>query len=321
VAGNIHKEEMDKSNTWVTNGIDKTEKWVYYIKNNICNTSVTNVTKKKWRRNMKNSMTTHRMNHIFQPDGKAFIMAMDHGANFNVLPAMKDVGKIIRDVASAGADAFLSTVGMADKFSECFLGKGIILRIDGGVSYLGDRKHPMQIVATAEDALRLGADSVITMSFPGSTFENEVLSNLQRVVLDCHKWGLPVTAEALPRGFEPADDSRTPENVTFACRQSVELGADIVKTVYTGDQKSFSELTQSVYAPVVILGGAKKVPERELLQEIKDALEAGASGIAMGRNIWGHENPVGYASAIAKLIHEECSVETALKEMNVKFAT
>ena len=67
---------------------------------------------------------------------------------------------------------------------------------------------------------------------------------------------------------------------------------------------------------VVILGGAKKVPERELLQEIRDALDAGASGVAMGRNIWGNEDPVRYAAAIAKLIHEDCSVDAALKEMN-----
>lgn len=259
-----------------------------------------------------------RMNHILQPDGKTFIMAMDHGANFNVLPAMKNTGKLIKDIASAGADAFLSTVGMADKFAESFLGKGIILRIDGGVSLLGDRSKPMQIVATAEDALRLGADSVITMGFPGSKFENEVLSNLSRVIMDCHKWGLPVTSEALPRGFEPAEDSRTPENITFACRQSVELGADIIKTNYTGDQDSFRELVESVYAPVVILGGAKKVPEEQLLGEIKDALDAGAAGIAMGRNIWGHENPARYASAITKLIHEGCSVDAALKELNTK---
>lgn len=264
------------------------------------------------------SNVTQRMNHIIQPDGKTFIMAMDHGANFNVLPAMKNPESLIRDIASAGADAFLATVGMADKFADSFQGKGIILRIDGGVSFMGDHSKPMQIVATAEDALRLGADSVITMGFPGSVFENEVLSNLSRVCLDCHKWGIPVTAEALPRGFEKADDSRTPDNITFACRQSVELGADIVKTNYTGDQDSFHKLVESVYAPVVILGGAKKVPEEQLLQEIKDALDAGAAGIAMGRNIWGHENPARYASAISKLIHEGCSVSAALKEINTK---
>ncbi len=265
------------------------------------------------------SNTANRLNHIFKPDRKTFILAMDHGANFNVLPAMKQQGRLIRELAKAGADAFLATVGMADKFGDDFLGKGIILRIDGGVSFLGDRSKPMQIVASPEDALRLGADSVITMSFPGSKFESEVLSNLSRSVLAAHAWGLPVTAEALPRGFEGGDDARTPENITFACRQSVELGADIVKTEYTGDQESFKRLTESVYAPVVILGGAKKVPERQLLQEIKDAMEAGGAGVAMGRNIWGHENPARYAAAIARLIHEDCSVDAALKELSQKF--
>ena len=265
------------------------------------------------------SSTAQRMNHIFRQDGKTFILAMDHGANFSVLPAIANPGKMIREIAAAGADAFLSTVGLADKFGDCFLGKGIILRIDGGVSFLGDRKNPMQVVVSPEDALRLSADSVITMSFPGSVHESEILSSLSRTVQSCHKWNLPVTAEALPRGFEKSDDFRTPENIIFSCRQAVELGADIVKTEYTGDQESFKTLTESVYAPVVILGGSKKVPERELLQDIKDALEAGGSGVAMGRNIWGHENPARYTAAIAKLIHEDCSVDAALKELNPQF--
>lgn len=265
------------------------------------------------------AQTSSRMNHIFKEDKKSFILAMDHGSNFNVLPAMKDTGKLISDLARAGADSFLATIGMADKFGENFLGKGIILRVDGGVSFLGDHKQPMDIVATAEDALRVGADSVITMSFPGSVFESTYLSNLAKMSLECHKWGIPVTAEALPYGFEKHENNRSPENIIFSSRQSVELGADIVKTVYTGDQESFKQLTDSVYAPVVILGGAKKVPERELLQEIRDALDAGASGICMGRNIWGNENPIAYTSAIAKLIHEDASVEVAMKEMNKKF--
>lgn len=264
--------------------------------------------------------TTARMNHIFKPDGKTFIMAMDHAANFNTLPALQNPKKMVREIAAAGADAFLSTVGMAEYLTDSFLGKGIIVRIDGGVSFLGDKSKAMQITVNAEDVVRMGADGVITMSFPGSKFENEYLSNLTRVCMDCHKWGVPVLAEALPRGFEPAEDSRTPENLIFACRQSVELGADFVKTNYTGDQESFKNLVEATYKPVVILGGAKKVPVEQLLGEIKEAMEVGGAGVAMGRNIWGNENPVGYAAAIAKLIHEDCSVEAAMKEMNKSFA-
>jgi DhnA family fructose-bisphosphate aldolase class Ia len=262
---------------------------------------------------------THRINHLFREDKKTFILAMDHGNGFNVLPAMKYPGKIISEVARAGADAFLATVGLADKFADEFHGKGIILRLDGSCSFIGSKDKPLQTVVGIEDALRLGADAVISMGFPGSKWEDRILENLSRNIMACNQWNLPLVAEMLPRGFEGGEDSRTPENITFACRMGAEMGADVIKTEYTGSQESFHELCESVYVPVVILGGSKKVSEEKLLTEIKDALEAGGAGVAMGRNIWGHENPARYAGAIAKIIHEGCSVESALKELNRKF--
>lgn len=262
---------------------------------------------------------THRINHIFREDRKTFIMAMDHGNGFNVLPAMKYPGKIVSEVARAGADAFLATVGLAEKFADDFHGKGIILRLDGSCSFLGSKDKPLQTVVGIEDAIRLGADSVISMGFPGSKWEKDILADLSRNIHDCNKWGMPLVAEMLPRGFEGGEDSRTPENITFACRMGAEMGADVIKTVYTGSQETFKELCESVYVPVVILGGSKKVTEEKLLTDIKEALEVGGSGIAMGRNIWNHEEPARYASAIARLIHEDCSVESALKELNKKF--
>lgn len=262
---------------------------------------------------------THRMNHIFKEDKRTFIMAVDHGNGFNVLPAMKDPSKIIREVAKAGADAFLATVGLVDKHADAFMDKGIILRLDGGMSILGGRDKPLQSVVSIEDALRLGADSVICMGFPGSKWEDHYLNYLADNISQCNKWGIPLVVEALPRGFEGGEDSRTPENLTFACRMSVEMGADIIKTQYTGSQDSFRELVESTYAPVVILGGSIKVGEKKLLTDIREALDAGGAGVAMGRNIWGYESPGRLAAAIAKLIHEDCSVESALKELNKKF--
>ena len=262
---------------------------------------------------------THRMNHLFLSDRKTFILAMDHGSNFSVLPAMKKPGVVIRECAAAGADAFLATPGLADKFADDFLGKGIILRIDGGISHLSQRPEALQTVIEPEDALAMGADALVTMSFPGSQFEKESLAALARNIQKAHRWGLPVVAEALPRGFEKAEDSRTPQNLIFACRQAAELGADIIKTEYSGSMETMRELVESVYVPVVILGGARKVPERELLQEVRDALDAGAVGVAMGRNIWGRESPARCAAAIAKLIHENTGVEAALKELNPVF--
>jgi DhnA family fructose-bisphosphate aldolase class Ia len=265
------------------------------------------------------SRKTHRKNHIFKEDKKTLIIAMDHGNMFNVLPAMKYPEKIISEIASSGADAFLSTVGLLNNFADSFKGKGIILRLDGACSHLGYKQKPIRTVVKVEDAVRLGADAVISMGYPGSEWEDEILSDLSRNILDADKWNIPLIAEMLPRGFEGGEDSRTPENIQFACRQGAELGADIIKTEYTGSQKTFSKLCESVYVPVVILGGGKMISERKLLTDIKDALESGASGVAMGRNIWGHETPSRYTSAIAKIIHEDCSVECALKELNKKF--
>jgi len=259
---------------------------------------------------------THRMNHIFLPDGKTFILAIDHGLNFNVLPAMKDPGKIIRGCAAAGADAFLASPGLFRNFASDFLGKGVILRIDGGVSILGSQPKPLRTVIDPEEALACGADALITMSFPGSQFEGEILGAVARNIQKAHRWGLPVVVEALPRGFEGGEDSRTPQNIIFACRQAAEMGADIIKTEYTGSVETMRELVESVYVPVVILGGGKKVPEKELLEDIRDALDAGAAGIAMGRNIWGHADPARYASVIAKVIHENLGADEALRDLN-----
>jgi len=258
----------------------------------------------------------HRLNHIFLPDGKTFILAIDHGANFNVLPALREPGKIIGQCAGAGADAFLVTPGLLDKFAPDFQGKGIILRIDGGVSMLSQEPKPLQTVVDPQEAVYSGADALVTMSFPGSIFESESLGAVARNIQKAHRCGLPVVVEALPRGFEGGDDARTPQNLIFACRQAAELGADIVKTAYTGSLESMRELTESVFVPVVILGGAKKVPEPELFREIRDALDGGAAGIAMGRNIWGHENPALYTSVIAKLIHDNLGVEEGLDMLN-----
>lgn len=265
------------------------------------------------------SNKTHRKNHIFREDKKAFVMAIDHAYRFSVLPAMKDPGKVISEVARAGVDAFLSTVGLADKLADAFLGRGIIMRLDGANTFMGSKDKTVQAVVSIEDAIRLGADAVIGMGFPGSICEDKILGNLAKNIADSNKWGIPLMAEMLPRGFEGGDDSRTPASITFACRLGAEMGADMIKTEYTGDPESFKELCESVYAPVLILGGGKKVPEEQLLTEIKEALDAGGAGIAMGRNIWGHEEPARYASAIARIIHEGCSVQAALKELNKKF--
>jgi DhnA family fructose-bisphosphate aldolase class Ia len=152
------------------------------------------------------------------------------------------------------------------------------------------------------------------MGFPGSSSEEAYSRIIAKLVSDGKKWSLPVGVETLPRGFEfgTFDDCRTPHNLKLAARIGCELGADFIKTPYTGDKESFTELIEGCYRPVLILGGGKRDVEG-LLQELKDAMDCGASGAIMGRNIYRHESPTKMCMAVAAIIHENASVEDAMK--------
>ena len=255
-----------------------------------------------------------RLNNIFARDGKSVVLAIDHGSSLNVLPAMKNPKEIIEKCVAGGIDAVLTTVGIATTFQEELGNLGIILRADGGTSQLAkSRDVSMDIIQTVETAIRIGADSMLCMGFPGASSEAVTLKGLAKLVNEANKWNLPIGAEMLPRGFEPAEDSRTPENLTFACRIGVELGADYIKTDYTGDKESFKELVDSCYKPVLVLGGNAAKGERELLEMIKDSMDAGAKGIIIGRNIWRHPHPDRLCKAVSAIVHENIEVEEALK--------
>ncbi len=258
--------------------------------------------------------TTHpknrRMRRLFRSNGRSLIVAMDHGSYMNVLPQAADPGKILDAVREAGADAVLTTMGIAKEYSANLGAMGLILRLDGSGSML-DKDASFEQRYTVEDALRVGADAVAAMGFPGVN-RGETLHNLGRISSQCTEWNVPLLAEMMPGGFDPS--YHTPENVTLASRIGVELGADIIKTTYTGDPASFGALTRGVFAPVVVLGGNKKGSIEELLTMVHEAVLAGANGVAVGRNVWQHEDAGGVVRALARVIHEGASVEQAVRD-------
>ncbi len=161
----------------------------------------------------------------------------------------------------------------------------------------------------------MGADGVVCMGFPGSKFEAETLPYLSELASDCYKWGMPLMAEMLPRGFEGGDDSRTPENIALACRIGAELGADIIKTDYTGEVDTFKKVTEGTFAPIVILGGGKSKDPVDLLTQVYNSVQAGGAGVAMGRNVWRQDEPEKLTRAIARILHEDATVEEAKEEL------
>jgi class I fructose-bisphosphate aldolase len=255
--------------------------------------------------------TLRRMHRLFRDDGRSLVVAMDHGSGLNVYPALADPARVIDAVVAGGADAILTTPGMAKQFSHHLKSVGLILRVDGGSSELSRGSFEYALLFTVEDALRLGADAVACMGFPGTDREAQTLGNLATLAGQCHAWGVPLMAEMVPGGFSNFE-LHTVANIRLAARMGVELGADLIKTEFTGSAEEFRPVTDHCYRPVLVLGGSQKDDDRALFTMVKLALTAGAAGVVIGRNIWGHAHPPAMVTALGRMIHHNASVEEAL---------
>jgi DhnA family fructose-bisphosphate aldolase class Ia len=254
-------------------------------------------------------LVTRRLNRIFRPDGRALIVAFDHGMIDGPAPGMEQPGATLEKIVAGGADAILTTYGTATRFAKEIASLGLILRLDGGGTKLGKMDGPGAQFYSIADALRVGADAVAVSAFPGSDKEEATLETLAHVIAEAHAWGLPVMAEMVPGGFDSGPEFRTAESIAISARVAAELGADWVKIPHAAD---FQQVTSTCYVPAVILGGAKKGSERIMLERIEDALRAGAVGVAIGRNIFQADNPRAMTAAVAALLHHNATIDEAL---------
>jgi DhnA family fructose-bisphosphate aldolase class Ia len=139
-----------------------------------------------------------------------------------------------------------------------------------------------------------------------------MLEMLGNTAKECYRWGLPLLAMMYPRGDGIAVNVET---VKLAARVGAELGADIIKCPYTGDPESFSQVVQGCPVPVVIAGGSK-MSDTETLNMIEGAMQAGAGGVSMGRNVFQHENPELFVKVASGMVHDGISAAEALKMLN-----
>lgn len=254
-------------------------------------------------------MVTRRLNRIFQPDGRALIVACDHGMISGPDKGIENLGQTLDHVIAGGVDAVMASFGTATRFAAKLARVGLVLRIDGAGTRLSPTPGPGAQFYTIEDALRLGADALCVSAFPASPLEEATLEMLARVIRQAHAWGIPVMAEMVPGGFDSGPEFRTVETVSVAARVAAELGADWVKIPYV---EGFRQVVETCYVPVVVLGGPAKAGPRPTLEMLKAAVEAGAVGGTIGRNIWQAEKPVQMAAALAAIIHHNKSVDEAM---------
>lgn len=243
-----------------------------------------------------------RLSRIIKPDGKTVIVAMDHGASLSVNPALNDTGKALERIVRGGADAVIVTYGIAVKYADILRDVGVIVRMDGGGSIFTKRDTYFRLLYSVEEIVKIGADAMVCMGCPGWTYEHECLQNLAQLVEKGREWGMPVVAEMLPGGFNKEPEN-TVENLTYTARLGCEYGASIIKTAFAGTVEEYRSVIEASYQPVVVLGGSKTDDIASLFGSIQNAMDAGAAGVAIGRNIWGHENAEELTAALVSMVH------------------
>jgi len=244
---------------------------------------------------------------------RTLIVPMDHGLSMGPIAGLEDMEEMIDKVARGGANAVVLHKGIVRAGHRGY-GKdiGLIVHLSGSTS-LGPDPNCKVSVATVEEAVKLGADGVSVHINVGAPNELEQLKHLGEVAEACDRWGMPLFAMMYPRGpkIKKEHDSTV---VAHAARVGAELGADIVKTVYTGDIDSFRKVVRGCPVPIVIAGGPKMETDKDVLRLASEAVEAGAIGVSIGRNVFQHRNPVAMIKALAKIIHEKSTVEEAMQE-------
>ena len=245
----------------------------------------------------------NRLSKIIKPSNSRCVMlAVDHGYFLGPTERLENPRETIGPLLNY-ADSLMLTRGVLRTSVIPESNTPIVLRVSGGSSIIGKDLSKETIVTSIEEAIKLNASCLALSIFVGSKYEFQTLKNLSKLVNEGEKYGIPVLAVTAV-GKEMARDSRY---LGLACRIAAELGAHVVKTYHCPD---FNKVVEGCPVPVIIAGG-KKLAEREALQLTFDALEDGASGVDMGRNIWQSDNPVAMLKAVRAIVHENSTVKEA----------
>ena len=243
-----------------------------------------------------------RMARIFRPDsGRTVMLAFDHGFIMGPTSGLERIDLSIVPIAKY-ADCLMATRGMLRTSIPAQLGKPICLRSDAGTSILTELNH--NVIIDVEDAIRMNASAMAIMVTAGDpATEAKTFANLYNLVDAGQKYGIPVMGVTAV-GKDMARDARY---FGLASRMCVENGANIVKTYYC---EGFEKVVAACPVPIVIAGG-KKLPELEALELAYNAIQAGAAGVDMGRNVFQSDYPTAMLQAIASVVHDGETPEKA----------
>ncbi len=253
-----------------------------------------------------------RLNRITK-NGRMLCIPMDHSFTIGPIEGLENPEEMIVKVAKGGATAFLVHKGIIKALKKP-VSTGMIMHASAS-THLSLAPNRKMLCASVLEGVRLGADAISIHVNMGSKEEPEMLEQLGMVADHCDNYQIPFIAMMYPRG-ENVKDPSDPEVVAHVARVGAESGADIVKTVYTGDKESFREVVRKCPVPVVLAGGAKVESDAEILKLADDVMEAGAMGVTFGRNVFQHRDPTLIVRALRRIVIERSSVEEAMEVMS-----
>lgn len=235
-----------------------------------------------------------RLNRILRAKKrKTLVVAFDHALIYGPIPGTINPSEQIRAFADNGADAVLMNLGMLRIAGQGMLNEqtpALIMRLDWTSAWTAvilGRALRSELVVSPEEALHYGADAVLTYLFVGTgdnEFEAREIKRNAEVARECERIGMPMIVETLARGTDVTNQT-SPEWIKLHTRIALELGADVLKTEYTGDVESMRDVIQTCPAPILVLGGTRN-PENGGMDIVRGAVAAGAAGLFFGRNVF-----------------------------------
>ena len=254
-----------------------------------------------------------RLERIINRDsGRTVIVPMDHGVTVGPIPGLENMVDTVSKVVNGGANAILmhkGIVGAGHRGSGKDI--GLVLHLSGGTSLSPD-PNAKELVCTVKEAVKLGADAVSIHINLGAETDCQMLRQFGYVSEQCLEWQMPLIAMMYTRGSKIKNEYDL-DNTKHAARVGAELGADIVKCVYTGSAESFAEVVHGCPVPVVIAGGEKMESDEDIFRMVEGALAAGAAGLSIGRNAFQHKNVEKIIGALSKMVHENFSIAQAIE--------
>jgi len=254
------------------------------------------------------------------PNGRGVWIPIDHGVSDYPIEGLRDTEATIKSLISAGVDAIIAHKGVVGHYNRLCenTNTSMVIHLSASTRHGGLESSNKVLVGGVDEIRKRGGIGVSCQVNMGSDREPEMIERMGEISRQAMLEGLPMFGMVYARGpnLNIMKGDVTKGNA-HAVRLAFELGCDAAKTVWTGDKESFAEIVNAVPIPILVAGGPSTEDSRAILTMIREALDAGASGVCMGRQVFGHPQVESIAKAIVMLVHQDASVDDAMKKCSL----